>query len=204
MRNINKIRNNYILIDYENVQPLSFDIPKEYPLHVIIFVGKNQKKVPIELVTSMQNLGSNAQYIPISEMGKNALDFHLTFYLGKLYEQDPDGYFHIISKDRGFDILIDHMKEKKVLINRYSSIQKVPALRQPTCETLVMDEKISLVVDYLSKRGDAKPRKTDALANTINSICGRSLTQKQLESIINILVQRKFIRIDNQKVIYSF
>ena len=203
MNTTNKTRNNYILIDYENVQPLNFDIPKEYPLHIIIFVGANQKKIPIELVTTIQSLGGNAQYITINEIGKNALDFHLTFYLGKLYEEDPNGYFHIISKDRGFDILINHLKQKKVLINRYSSIQKVPALKQANCETFSIDEKISLIIDHLVKRGEAKPRKTDTLANTINSICGRTLTQPQLQSIIRVLAQRKHIILDGKKVIYS-
>jgi hypothetical protein len=203
MSDAKKIRNNYILIDYENVQPQDFDIPQTYPLHVIVFVGANQKKIPIELVTTMQGLGANAQYVTIKEVGKNALDFHLTFYLGKLYREDPDGYFHIISKDRGFDTLINHLKEKKALINRYSAIQKVPALRQAGCETFSMEEKISLVVDHLLKIGDAKPRSVGALSNTINAICGRTLTQQQVESVVNAMAQEKLIDVDSKRVIYS-
>ena len=203
MSDIKKVRNNYIFIDFENVQPSSFDLPNEYLFHMIIFVGSNQKKIPIELAASMQKLGNNAEYVLINGTGKNALDFHITFYLGKLYEKDPEGYFHIISKDTGFDILIKHLREKKVLINRCSSIEEIPALRQSNCDTLSMDDKISLVVDYLIKRGNAKPRKVETLANTINSICGRSLNKKQLEAIINVLAQRKFIKINDKKVTYS-
>jgi len=198
-----KVRNNYIFVDFENVQPTSFEFPKDYPFKVIIFVGASQTKIPIELVTSMQSLGNNAEYIIISGNGKNALDFHLTFYLGKLYEKDSNGYFHIISKDTGFDILIKHLKEKKVLVNRYNNIDDIPALKQSNCETLPIDKKIYLVVDYLIKRGNAKPRKIKTLSNTINSICARTLNNTQLDTIIKTMAKEKLILIDGEKITYT-
>ena len=170
---------------------------------VFVFVGANQTKIPIELATSMQSLGHNAEYIVISGTGKNALDFHITFYLGKIYEKDSEGYFHIITRDTGFDILIKHLKEKKVLINRYDDISKIPALKQSNCETLPMNKKIDLVVDYLIKRGNAKPRKIETLANTINSICARSLNSNQLDSIIKTMAKEKLIVIDGTKITYT-
>ena len=203
MSDTKKVRNNYIFIDFENVQPTSFEFPEDYPFKVIVFVGASQTKIPIELATSMQNLGDNAEYVIISGNGKNALDFHITFYLGKLYEKDPEGYFHIISKDTGFDILIKHLKEKKALINRYNDIGEVPALKQSNCETLSIDEKIKLIVDYLIKRGNAKPRKVETLANTINSICARSLNSNQLDTIIKAMAKEKLITIDGTKITYT-
>ena len=203
MSDTKKLRNNYIFVDFENVQPTSFQFPKDYPFKVIIFVGASQTKIPIELVTSMQSLGDDAEYVRISGNGKNALDFHITFYLGKLYEKDPGGYFHIISKDTGFDILIKHLKEKKVLINRYNEIDEIPALKQSNCETLPIHEKINLIIDYLIKRGNAKPRKVETLANTINSICARSLNNKQLDVIIKAMAKEKLIVIDGAKITYT-
>ena len=203
MSDTKKVRNNYIFVDFENIQPTSFEFPKDYPFKVIIFVGANQTKIPIELVTSMQSLGNNAEYIIISGNGKNALDFHLTFYLGKLCEKDSNGYFHIISKDTGFDILIKHLKEKKVLVNRYNNIDDIPALKQSNCETLPIDKKINLVVDYLIKRGNAKPRKIKTLSNTINSICARNLNSTQLDTIIKTMAKEKLILIDGEKITYT-
>ncbi len=197
-----RARNNYIFVDFENVQPTSFEFPKDYPFKIIIFVGANQTKIPIELVTSMQSLGYNAEYVIISGNGKNALDFHITFYLGKLCEKDPAGYFHIISKDTGFDMLINHLKEKKILINRYNDISEVPALKQSNCESLSIDEKIDLIVDYLIKRGNAKPRKVETLSNTINSLCARSLNKNQLEIIVKAMAKEKLIVIDGTKITY--
>jgi len=203
LSDIKKVRNNYIFIDFENVQPTSFEFPKDYPFMVFVFVGANQTKIPIELATSMQSLGNNAEYVVISGTGKNALDFHITFYLGKIYEKDPEGYFHIITRDTGFDILIKHLREKKVLINRYDDISKIPALKQSNCESLPMNKKIDLIVDYLIKRGNAKPRKVETLSNSINSICARSLNSNQLDAIIKAMAKEKLIIIDGTKITYK-
>lgn len=54
----------------------------------------------------MQQLGADAQYIKIGGSGKNALDFHLAFYIGELSARDPEAYFNIVSKDTGFDPLV--------------------------------------------------------------------------------------------------
>lgn len=78
------MKNNYILIDFENVQPMSLKILHGHPIRVLLFVGTNQTKVPIDLVTEMQALGDKARYVQIEGNGRNALDFHLAFYAGQL------------------------------------------------------------------------------------------------------------------------
>ncbi len=141
MSNNTKQNINYILIDYENVQPSSLKLPKNNLFKIIVFVGANQTKIPIKFSVSMQNLGSNAEYIVMEGTGKNALDFHLVFYLGKIYEKDPKGSFHIITKDTNFDLLIKHLKEKGASINRYDNINKIPILKQTSCTTLPIDKR---------------------------------------------------------------
>ena len=57
---------NYVLIDYENVQPKNLEILAKHPFKVFVFVGANQTKVPYDLAAAMQNLGDSASYIKIS------------------------------------------------------------------------------------------------------------------------------------------
>jgi hypothetical protein len=197
-----KIRENFIFVDFENVQPTSLEFPNEYPFKIILFVGANQTKLPVQLVSSMQKLGSNAEYVILNGSGKNALDFHIAFYLGKLCERNPEGYFHIISKDTGFDILVKYLKEKKILINRYNSIDDIPALRNSNNEILSNDKKIELIVQYLIKRGNAKPRKVETLSNTINSLFSRSLNKNQLLDLVHLMKEQKLIKIDGTKITY--
>ncbi len=194
-------RINYILIDYENVQPASFDLPKNYFFKVFIFVGANQTKIPIELVASMQILGSNAEYVRIEGNGKNALDFHVAFYLGRMFEKDPTGYFHIISKDSGFDILVNHLRNKKVLIRRYDQIDDIPVLKISDSKTI--EEKIELIVAYLVKRGNAKPKKVDTLSNSLNSLFMQALSKNELKMLINKLTEKKYITVEESRVNYN-
>ncbi|NOV30149.1 PIN domain-containing protein [Methylomonas sp. ZR1] len=196
-----KLRTNYILIDYENVQPSSFSITSDYPFKILLFVGANQNKIPIELAASMQAFGNNAQYIKVDGIGKNALDFHIAFYLGRLFELDTNGYFHIISKDTGFDTLIKHIRDKKGLIQRYTQINDISIIKSLTIKTLA--ERVSATTDFLINRGNAKPRKIETLKNAINAFFGRTLPNDAIDSIINELIKQKIVVNDNGKVHYK-
>ncbi|NIA27393.1 MAG: hypothetical protein GWP02_04995, partial [Desulfobulbaceae bacterium] len=99
---------NYVLIDFENVHPKNLELLTKHPFKVFVFVGASQTKVPFDLADSMQFLGNDARYIKISGNGQNALDFHIAYYIGELAGKDADAQFHIISKDKGFDPLIQH------------------------------------------------------------------------------------------------
>ena len=109
---------NYVLIDFENVQPKNLELLEGHPFQVFVFVGANQTKVPMNVVKAMQALGENGKYIEISGSGRNALDFHITYYLGQLVTEDPKGHFHLISRDKGFDPLIRHLKDRKIRVQR--------------------------------------------------------------------------------------
>lgn len=68
---------NYVLIDFENVQPKNLELLSKHPFRILVFVGASQTKVSYELAEAMQRLGENARYIKIEGNGRNALDFHI-------------------------------------------------------------------------------------------------------------------------------
>lgn len=190
----------FVLIDYENVQPKNLAALKGHPVKVIVFVGTNQTKVPIELVTATQALGENAQYLVISGSGRNALDFHIAFYLGELVERERTGTFHVISKDTGFDPLIRHLKDLGVKAKRSRDLAEMPFLQIPYEKP--DDEKVAAIVKNLSGRGHSRPRKVRTLANTINALFSKNLSQEELERLIDLLRQRGHIRIKDGGVSY--
>jgi len=57
------LKTNYLLIDYENVQPKSLSALNGHPFKVIVFLGANQGKVSVEVAKALQSLGSNAEYV---------------------------------------------------------------------------------------------------------------------------------------------
>lgn len=195
------MKTNYILIDFENVQPKNLELLKGGPFKIKIFIGNNQTKIPLEVASSLQSFGSDAEYIKIEGSGPNALDFHIAFYMGQLTTQDAGGYFHIISKDTGFDPLIKHLKSKKIFVQRQKDISEIPLIKIANPKTI--EEKIEAVVDNLIKRKSTKPRTHKTLLGTIKSLFVNNLSDEELSSLMDELVKRKLIIITEDKVNYN-
>ncbi len=195
------MKNNYILIDFENVQPKSLKLLNGHPFQVLLFVGSNQAKISFDLAAEMQALGDKAKYIKIEGSGRNALDFHIAFYAGQLAERDPDCYLHIISKDTGFDPLVKHLKSKKIHVGRMKELADIPILQISNAQTA--KEKIEAIVKSLTARGNARPRKIQTLANTINALFSKSLEEAELMALIEALKKQKYITIDETNVSYQ-
>lgn len=192
---------NYILIDLENVQPKNLNILIDHPFKIYVFVGENQTKIPFDLVSTMQSFGENAKYIKISGNGNNALDFHLAYYLGSLSIIDTEGFYHIISKDTGFDPLVKHLRKNKVRIFRHKDLAEIPLLRISSTKNI--EEKLDAVIKNLECRGPSRPRKIATLSNTINSLFSEKLSENEMALFINALKNKKFITIEQDKVSYN-
>jgi hypothetical protein len=192
---------NYVLIDFENVQPKNLEILSKHPFKVFIFCGANQTKLPYDLAAATQGLGNNAQYIKISGNGRNALDFHIACYVGELATKDPEGHFHIISKDTGFDTLIQHLKGRKIQIQREKDLAEIPVLRMSRATS--DDEKIAAIVKNLEGRGQSRPRKLKTLSNTINTLFTKKLEESELLALIEELRKRRYIAVQEGRVSYK-
>jgi hypothetical protein len=140
------MRTNIVLIDSENVQPDSIERLKQDHFRVFVFVGANQKSIDKAVVRAVHALGPNGDYIEISGNGPNALDFHIAYYIGKYAVEMPDAYFHIISKDKGFDPLVKHLKEQKIFCSRSTSVKDIPLLK--TTEKLPPKERADFFLNY--------------------------------------------------------
>ena len=198
------MKKHYILIDYENVQTKSLAVLHSTPnqaFRVIVFVGANQSKIPIDLVSSMQGFGDKAEYVQITGSGRNALDFHIAYYLGALTERDPTGYFHVISKDTGYDQLIRHLKGKKVNAARQKDLFEIPWLSSSNKKP--MNEQITAIVENLAARGNSRPRKVKTLKNSINSLFGNKLEAEKIDNLVKDLQEQKYIVIKQESVTYQ-
>ncbi|HEY84493.1 MAG TPA: hypothetical protein G4N96_05190 [Chloroflexi bacterium] len=194
-------RTNYVLIDFENVQPKNIELLKNHLFKILVFVGENQVRVPFELANAIQEFGNDAKYIKISGNGSNALDFHIACYIGQLSAEDKDGYYHIISKDTGFDPLVKHLRGKKIKVNRVNDLAEIPILRISNATD--NDEKVNAIVKNLAGRGQSRPRKVKTLSNTINSLFTKNLTENELNSIIKSLKVKNYITVNQENISYN-
>lgn len=182
----------YVLVDFENVQPKNLELLKEHPFRVFVFIGSNQAKLPRHVVVPMQALGERAQYVEIAGSGPNALDFHIAYYIGELASNERNAQFHIVSRDRGFDPLIQHLRNtRKIRIRRETDLAEIPELRIP--DTTNLDEQIDAIVKNLRQRGHSRPRKVKTLQNTINTLFTKKLDQAELDDLTDALRKRKLI-----------
>lgn len=195
------MRTHYILIDYENVQPGSLAGLDAEHFRVLVFVGASQNKLAFDTAAAVQKLGARAEYVKIAGSGSNALDFHIAFHIGHLSNQDPTAFFHIISKDTGFDPLIQHLKERKVFASRWKDVADIPLLKAANSKTQA--EKIDLVVANIQQRGTSKPRTLKTLTSTINSLFQKQLSDEELVALIRGLQSTGFVTVTDTKVTYT-
>lgn len=194
------MKTNYILIDLENVQPKNLEILKGHDFKVIVFVGSKQMKITFDLAVAMQSLGSTAEYIKIDGDGPNALDFHIAFYIGQISAVDNNCYFHIISKDSGFDPLIRHLKTKRIYAQREKDITEIPLLKISNSKSPT--ERVDAIVEFLQSRGNSKPRTITTLSNSINSLFMKKLETEELTGLVDELIKRKVVVRNGNKVSY--
>jgi PIN domain len=194
------VRTNIVLIDSENVKPESIEKLKHEHFRVVVFVGTNQKRLDFPIVNAVHSLGSNGSYVQISGNGPNALDFHIAYYIGKFSAANPDAYFHIISKDQGFDPLIKHLKEQKILCSRSSSISEIPLVK--SSDKLPPKERAA---DFYEKRiasAKARPATVTSLQSAILSHFHKLLSPEEVAKVVEALKQAGHIVVNGEKVVY--
>ena len=195
------MRTNYVLIDYENVQPAALAALEKEHFKILVFVGAGQTKVNYEIADSLQRLGPKASYIKISGNGPNALDFHIAYYIGQLAAADKDGFFHILSKDTGFDPLIAHLKTKKIYACRSRDVSDIPIVKAANSKNPA--EKIEIIVANLKQRGASKPRTVKTLTSTISSLFQKALPADELGTLLKALQKQGYVTVNETKVSYS-
>jgi hypothetical protein len=212
------LKTNYVLIDYENVQVKSLSLLRGDHFHVRVFLGPSNNKLPVDLVTAMQSLGSRGGYVVLETPGSNALDFHLAYYLGVLASSDPSAFFHVISKDTGFDPLVRHLKANDILAARSCSIEEMPCfnpvsasltpsnvveIRQSTEKTTPsIQELVGIVIVDLVKRNTSRPSSEKTLFNTIHATCGKDMPRSHIESVVKELKKQGYVTINAGRVGY--
>ena len=196
------MKTNYVLIDFENVQPKNMTLLNGGPFKIKVFMGNSQSKIPLEMASALQIFGTDVEYIQIEGNGNNALDFHIAFYIGKLSIENPDSFFHIISKDHGFDPLIRHLKKLKILCQRSINITDIPLVKISNSKSSA--EKVQAIIENLIKRGVSKPRTLKTLKSSIKALFVNKLDDSEFDTLFDMLLKTELVKINDGKISYHF
>jgi hypothetical protein len=188
----------YLYIDYENVQDINIDVFKK-TIKVSIIVGKDQTKIPVELIQKTQPFGNTVQWIQVSGKGRNALDFFIAYFLGKDVASDREKTFIIYSKDTGYDPLINHLKQSGIKAKRIVSFQELS-----NKQVIKIDEaEVKKVIESLKKVAAIKrPKKKSSLTGFITSLL-KSMPKHEIDKIIEDLFIKKIVYEENGVIKYS-
>jgi hypothetical protein len=212
---------NYVLVDFENVQPDSLEVLATGGFRVKVFVGAQQAKgrVSFEFSESMQKLGSHAEYVRIARSGPNAVDMHIAYYVGRLLEKEPHAALYIISRDTDFDPLLEYLQAKGSSCRRVRSIAELskfvprtpaPAPRSasragpPSAAKKAQSDRLAPIIKHLHSLS-GKPSTRKKLSLTIGTYFkqhGGALGDKIVEQLIDELIRLKYVSQSGPKVSY--
>src|SRR6266478_2644559 len=159
---------NHVFVDFENVHEIDLDVIGSKAVSFTLLVGPRQTKLDVSLVEKMFEHAVSVQLVRLTAAGRNALDFTLAYYVGRSVAADPTGYFHIVSKDTGYDPLIEHLQSRHISARRHDSFAtltfaapaksatpgsppKAPKLKsqlKPTAQLPVLSERTTQVLEH--------------------------------------------------------
>lgn len=199
------------LVDLENV------VPKALPKFgaedkICVFIGAKQLKLNTKMVMELQNYGKQVEYIEISGSGKNSADFHIAFFLGKLFSKSKNFEFVIISKDKGFDPLVEYLNREKNCCSRKNEFitpspkkgtktgEAKSTLKGKKINATTTSEHLEQLKTSLSKNNN-RPKHIKGLnsygVNLLN------IPPESVEVLIEKLVAEKFLTLEKTKIVYN-
>lgn len=112
----------YYFVDYENVHSEGFigidGIAKNDTLYLMY--TEQCKTFSLEVLEKIIRRKINFEVYKVGSGSKNALDFQLSSFMGYIIakNEDKECIFYIVSKDTGFDHLIDFWRKKGINVER--------------------------------------------------------------------------------------
>ena len=216
----------YVLVDFENVQPSSLGALKAGDCHVMVFAGQHQTRVDLGLAQALQPFGMHAQYIQIVGSGKDALDFHIAYYIGRLAAEHPKSSFTIVSRDTGFDPLIKHLAKLGIACKRVATLPgasvKLPTTKdaKPAAPAKVAKAakapakkaakatraaaappRLQEVVDRLAGMKHARPRTVKTFRSSLGSF-NPPFAEAEIDAMLKALQARGVLAVEGTKLAY--
>lgn len=192
-----------LFVDFENVTKIDLaSVPAG--VRVPFFLNAAQKSVPKEFLKGAAKLGERFEAIEVEGHGKNALDFHIAFYLGERLARAPDTECVILSKDKGFDPLIKHLAHRGFAVRR--AVTLADAFPASSGTSLSMESpNWDAVLRWLSNMPKAnRPRKRKGLVAHLYTHFGKKIPETQVGQLVDQLIARKKLAEAAGAITYHF
>ena len=200
---------NHVFVDFENVHEIDLAVIASKAVSFTLLIGPRQTKLDVSLVEKLFEHAASVQLVRLVSAGRNALDFILAYYVGRAVAADPTGCFHIVSKDAGYDPLIEHLRNKHILARRHDSFATLtlagparlsattpsaaaPRLKSPSkpnAQPPILDEWATQVLEHLRKASATRPRSQKKLVSFLVAHLGHKITEAEALNLVENLRQ---------------
>jgi NTP pyrophosphatase (non-canonical NTP hydrolase) len=171
----------HVLLDFENVQPSDAELRALVPDadQVWVFHGPHQREVE----KRFGSFGAGATAVPISKTGKNALDFHLSFYMGYIASRNPDSAMVVVANDKGYEPMLEHAKAMGFVVRRQPHGEvKTPAKKAAAKKVSAKNAPAKKVAAKAVAAKKAAPKKVVA-AKTAASPAAKTAPTKKVAAV---------------------
>ena len=214
----------HVFIDYENVPRIDLAIIENPAVTFTLLLGARQTKLPVDVVEMLLKNAEAVNLVRLTSTGPNALDFSLVYYLGRAVAADPLGTFHIVSKDQGYDPLIEHLRIRKVKVQRHEEFASLPfgsapKVASPTkaavapsskpeprpkaSSPITVEELQAHALERLRNPAAPRPTRKARLVSFLINLAGKRFTTNEVEALIANLCRANHLAIDDAgKVTY--
>jgi len=102
----------FVFTEFKTLQHISFEKLEKVCDKLFVLIRPEEQQIPFPLVLAMQRMGKNAKWIVSKATDTGSLEFHLSFFLGKLDEKlDEEIEFAILSGSTNLDPVIDFINQ---------------------------------------------------------------------------------------------
>ncbi|ALV08391.1 nucleotide pyrophosphohydrolase [Roseateles depolymerans] len=171
------LRGTHVLLDYENVQPSDAELRALVPDAAQVWVFHGPHQVGVE--QRFASFGAAATSVPIAKTGKNALDFHLSFYMGYIASRNADSKMVVVANDKGYEPMLAHARALGFSVRRQPHGKVKPPAKKASVKNVAVNapaaKKAVVKVVAAKKPADAKAAPTSVTAK--KAVPAKKLTQ---------------------------
>lgn len=223
-----KAANRYTFIDYENLKKIKLRSLEKLSDRLYILVNSEHRSIPLKLVRKIQRLKCDVRWIIANAGGADHVNFHIAFLMGKLHSKvNKKIAFVVISNENNIDGMINCVTDagrtctrvkrtvqkkgnsnlikgqgKIAGMNAKSDEKQFPFEDENRRESL-KDKTIKETIRRLmnSTKPPANLVELKRYIERSNQEIARYLN---VSEIIEEMINRKQIGVDNQQIIYNF
>ena len=178
---------NHVFVDFENVHEVDPAVIGARSVNLTLLLGARQTKLDAALVEKLMEHAATVQLVRLTSSGKNALDFALAYYVGCAVMADPTGHFHIVSKDTGFEPLIEHLRSRHIRVHRHDNFSTLTFSGPVKPPSAPPEDLMTRVLEHLGKHVNNRPKRKKTLVSHLLAFSGKAATEADVVALIESL-----------------